>query len=171
MKTIPFETKKSALSGKGAFTSRNILAGETICFMEGARISLPELGRRLHENSEKEGDALQIDDETYIDMEEKFRCINHSCNPTAGIRGENELVALKNIREGEEITYDYSTTMWEDPVKIKKWLGLPLWKMKCQCGKSNCRKMVDQFYNLPNLVQKKYFLQKAVPSFILQKYL
>ena len=166
-----FCIKKSGISGKGVFAASDIKAGETICFMEGEKISLQELGRRLHKNPEKEGDALQIDDETYIDMEEEFRCINHSCNPNAGIRGENELFALRDIKKEEEIFYDYSTTMWEDEIKIKKWLGLPLWEMSCKCAEKNCRKVIGQFYNLPDVVQKRYITQKAVPQFILQKYL
>lgn len=165
------KVKKSGISGKGVFAASDIKAGETICFMEGEKISLQELGRRLHKNPEKEGDALQIDDETYIDMEEEFRCINHSCNPNAGIRKEKELFALRNIKKDEEIFYDYSTTMWEDPVKIKKYLGLSLWQMNCQCGESNCRKVIGQFYDLPKSVQNKYLASGAVPQFILQKYL
>lgn len=171
MKKSLFEIKISPISGKGAFAVRDIEKGNRICFMEGTIISLKELGRRLHKHSEKEGDALQIDDKKYIDMKEKFRCINHSCNPNAGIRGKNKLTALKNITKGEEITYNYSTTMWEDPINIKKWLGLPLWEMRCRGGEPNCRKVIGQFYNLPLSVQKKYRLQKAIPQFIEQKLL
>ena len=104
-------------------------------------------------------------------MKEEFRCINHSCNPNAGIRGDNELFALKKIREGEELTYDYSTTMWEDQVKIKKWLRLPLWVLRCKCNEDNCRKMIGQFYDLPKPIQLKYIRKKAVPQFIHQKFL
>jgi len=42
---------------------------------------------------------------------------NHSCDPNAGLQIDGQkvwLVAIKNITQGEEITWDYSTTMDED---------------------------------------------------------
>ena len=41
-----------------------------------------------------------------------WRFLNHSCEPNAFLRGLT-LIALDDIREGAEITFDYNTTEWE----------------------------------------------------------
>ncbi len=40
--------------------------------------------------------------------------INHSCNPNSGIKNSVKIVAMKNIRRGEEVTFDYSTSESEN---------------------------------------------------------
>ena len=158
----------SNISGLGVFTSKKIERGETICFMEGEQISLKELAYRELKGLIHEGDALQIADEQYIIMKKIYCCINHSCNPNTFIRGKNELVALRDIEIGEEITYDYSTTMWEDTEKIKGMFNEELWTMTCLCKAENCRKEIKQFYELPRLVLKKYQLI-GLPDLIADK--
>lgn len=165
----PIKTSKSGISGTGVFATRDIKIGEIICFMEGKEVSLLEAGRLEIEGLENAGDLLQIDDEKYIDMDERYRCINHSCNPNAFIRGKNELVALKDIKKEEEITYDYSATMWEDAEKVKSIFHETLWVMRCFCGSKNCRKIVKQFYELPQEIQENYFKSKKLQSYILKK--
>lgn len=102
-------------------------------------------------------------------LEKPFILLNHSCEPNAFIRGKNELVALKDIRTDEEIAYDYSTSMWEDSEVMKKLFGTGLLEMKCNCGSINCRKIIKQFYELANDVQKRYLELKIVQDFILEK--
>ena len=36
------------------------------------------------------------------------RFMNHSCEPNAGLSGQVVLVAMRDIRDGEEILYDYA---------------------------------------------------------------
>jgi SET domain-containing protein len=164
----PIKKAISNISGFGVFATEDILPGQTICFMEGRKIIFfdgkeinPPKGKEW-ENDEtiKEGDLFQIKDNEYIILEEIYRCINHSCNPNTFLRGKNELVALKPIKKDEELTYDYSTTMWESEDK---------WKMNCNCQSKNCRKVIKQFYELPLEVQKKYIKQRAVQDYILAK--
>ncbi len=72
--------------------------------------------------------------------------INHSCNPNSGLIIKNEkvnLIAIKNIKNGKEITYDYSTTINEDN-----------WKMRCNCGSKICRKIIKDFKYLPKNIKK-----------------
>jgi len=58
--------------------------------------------------------------------------INHSCDPNCGCPGDyRRLVAIRDIEEGEEITYDYAMTEKE-----------PDWSMKCKCGEPDCRKTI-----------------------------
>ncbi len=41
--------------------------------------------------------------------------INHSCNPNAGFKGQIFMVAMRKIKRGEEITYDYAMVMNSHP--------------------------------------------------------
>lgn len=71
--------------------------------------------------------------------------INHSCNPSAGIRGSIEIVAMRDIKKGEEITFDYSTSESEDG-----------WTLVCQCGEENCRRLIESYELLPAELKLKY---------------
>lgn len=91
--------------------------GQTICFLEGELCSLDEILKRVDEGKEEPSDPLGIDEEQYLDLNELSRTFNHSCNPNSFIKGKNELVALRDIKKGEEITFDYSTTMDDNEKK------------------------------------------------------
>ena len=68
------------------------------------------------------------------------------------------LVALRPLAIGEEIRWDYSTSMWEDHDGA--------WTMPCRCGSAACRGVVDQFPTLPLEVQTRYLAQGIVMGFI-----
>jgi hypothetical protein len=54
--------------------------------------------------------------------------MNHSCDPTSGIFVSSIFVALKDIKEGDEITYDYATSeCFHDRIP------------SCLCGAARCR--------------------------------
>jgi len=169
MKEEILDIKNSIISGKGVFAKKLISKGETICFMEGELMSLDEMINRVDSNLENGSDPLGVDDETYLDLEELPRSINHSCCPNAFIKGKNELIALKNINKGEEITYDYSTTMDDNREKIES-TGGTLWTIKCRCGNKDCRKRINQFKTLPFEKQRYYIENKLAPDFILKKF-
>ena len=62
---------------------------------------------------------------------------NHSCNPNAGLKIKGRdvfIVAIKNILKGNEVAWDYSTTMDETD-----------WEMTCACGSRNCRHRIRDF--------------------------
>ncbi|MGC9031639.1 MAG: SET domain-containing protein [Minisyncoccia bacterium] len=161
--------KKSKIAGNGVFATKKIKKGKTIIFLNGEICSSLEISKRIIKNEEAPSDPLQIDEKTYIDLNEISRTFNHSCSPNAFIKGKNELVALKDISKGEEITYDYSTTMDEkksDMLAPEK----EFWVCNCHCGSINCRKKIDQFKTLPKELKKYYLKNKLVPDFILKKY-
>jgi len=104
---------------------------------------------------------LQVDDDTYFaatteDELEDTDFINHSCNPNCGIKGKIKIVAMRNIEHGEEITFDYAMS------ESSKY------EFNCECGQSNCRKVItgDDWKKLD--LQKKYkgyfsdYLQKKM---------
>jgi hypothetical protein len=163
------EIKKSKIAGNGVFAKRKIEKGQSIHLLTGELCSIEEILKRVDEGKEAESDPLEVDDEKYLDLDELSRTFNHSCDPNAFIRGKNELIALRDIKTGEEITFDYSITMNDNEDKIKK-AGRSLWKCECRCGSKNCRGIIDQFKTLPKEVQIFYIKNKFMPDFMLKQF-
>lgn len=86
---------------------------------------------------------------------------NHSCNPNCLITSDRDLElkikARRDIKEGEELTYDYSTVVIFDS-----------WEMECHCGEKNCRKIIGEFRTLPVELQKQYIKEGGVPKYFLK---
>ncbi len=162
---LKFKIKKSKIEGKGAFAIKLIKKGELICRMKGEEVSSPELRKRVESGAEKRSDPLQIAHSKYLDLYEPYIFVNHSCDANAIIKNFNNLIALKNIKTGQEITFDYSLTEWSDR---KFWSGK--WSMECSCKSSSCRKVVREFYLLPKNIQKKYVENQLVQNHIIRKY-
>lgn len=142
--------------GKGVFAKQLIKKGEIILKFTGDIINFE---KAVTKEAKYLGDPLQINKKLYINLEEPGRFVNHSCSPNAGIKKDSVLVAIKDIYVGEEIFFDYSTTMDEDH-----------WTMKCGCGNKNCRKIVEDFKYLPAKVKQAYLDLKIVQKFIATHY-
>ena len=163
-----FEVRNSLIDGRGIFATKPFKKGEAVCLMEGERISIPELDRRFKAGQERLTDPLQINVTTYLDLDEPYVLINHSCEPNTAIRGENELFAVKDINAGDEITFDYSLTEWTND---NDWSGYDEWNFDCNCGSKFCRKVIGEFDLLPKDLQNKVVGEGLVQNFILEKFL
>lgn len=163
--------KKSKIDGNGVFTKKEIKKRQTVWVFRGELCTLGEMIRRVREGKENPSDPLQIGDEEYLDLDPLSRTFNHFCSPNCFVRGggESELVAFRDINKGEEITFDYSTTMGENEEKIKK-TRVMFWTCPCRCGSSLCRGIIDQFRTLPKKVQNFYIKNKHMPDFMLKKF-
>lgn len=139
--------------GLGVFASRDLAPGEIILAIEGPIIDFAETKRR----GPRECMAIQIGPDQYIDTKPPGVFVNHSCEPNAGIRQNQNLVALRKIRPGQEIRYDYSTTMEEDS-----------FAMQCLCGAPTCREWIRDFSTLPRSLRERYLAQDIVMDFILK---
>jgi hypothetical protein len=137
--------------GLGVFANRDIGKGEVILLIEGPPITFAETKRR----GPRECMAIQVGLGSYIDTQPPGVFVNHSCAPNAGIKHNRYLVALQRIPKGEEIRYDYSTTMEEHS-----------FTMKCRCGTARCRGVVRDFSTLPEGLQQWYLNQGIVMRFI-----
>lgn len=137
--------------GMGVFARRDLTTGERLLAFTGPLIDFAETKRR----GPRECMALQIGPDCYIDTQPPGVFVNHSCAPNAGVWADRYLVALRPIHQGEEIRFDYSTTMQEQS-----------FKMACLCGAPECRGMVSDFSTLPVLIRERYLAQGLVMSFI-----
>jgi len=70
--------------------------------------------------------------------------INHSCDPNCVVSG-NSVVARRDIKRGEELTFDYSTDV--------DWPGFA---MACRCGSLGCRRIIRAYRFLPREVAMGY---------------
>lgn len=57
--------------------------------------------------------------------------INHKCDNNVGFDPKGNFITIKKIKKGEELFYDYGLSISD-----------PKYKMKCNCGSKNCRKVV-----------------------------
>jgi len=140
--------------GLGLFSIRNIRRGERIFVFSGRIIPTSEA-----KHPEISAYTLQIGMDSFIDPEQGLgRFINHSCHPNAGIIESNIVIALQNIPINTEVRFDYSTTMLERN-----------WTMKCACGVTQCRKIIQDFDLLPLELQKFYLEKGIVQDFIIHQ--
>lgn len=119
--------------GTGVITQARIRRGEILSLFGGYVMTTQEF-RRLPEDLQKI--AYQIaDDLLFGPIERKGMTIseyyNHSCNPNAGFKDSITLIAMRTIRPGEEVTFDYCMCM-----------SSPLLKLDCACGDTQCRKVI-----------------------------
>jgi len=153
----PFEVRDTGRYGHGSFATVDIPAGSTIQTLVGVTISYPEVVRRVLAGVEGIDDPLQVGVRTFLDLEESSRQFNHSCDPNAGLRKRSELFALRDIAAGEEITFDYSTT-----------ISPTTWWMRCECGAPNCRGVVADVRSIPPRTLQRYIRLGALQRFMLR---
>ncbi len=150
--TEPSETKRgrriqvrrSGVHGKGVFALQPIARGERIIEYTGEIIGWPEaLRRHPHDPADPNhtfyfslGDGSRV-----IDAKvggNAARWINHACEPNcqADESEEDERVfikALRNLKPGEELFYDYGLVIDERYTpKLKR-------EYECRCGSKRCR--------------------------------
>jgi hypothetical protein len=105
---------------------------------------------------------FQVAEDLYIapltkeEFNEPMLLVNHSCNPNIGVKNKNKIIALRSIKKGEELVFDYG--MIDDNDNHR---------MKCNCHSVNCRKVITgKDWKIPEL-QKRY--KDLFPSFIKKK--
>ena len=133
--------------GKGVFVLRSIAAGETVIEYLGEVISWDEAQRRHPHDPAQPNHTFyfHVDEDRVIDAAHggnAARWINHSCAPNCeAVMEEDEeqpcnsrvfIEAIRAIRPGEELTYDYGITLAQrHTARLKK-----IWA--CRCGARDC---------------------------------
>jgi uncharacterized protein len=127
--------KQSKIDHKGVFANAIICKGELIAIWGGYIITLNEIKKNrnkkvLNEYPVQIYENIFMGPRSYKDLDD-CEMFNHCCQPNAGIKGQNILIARKRIKEGEEICFDYETTDTQDL------------KFLCKCGHSKCRGRIN----------------------------
>ncbi len=135
------KVRRSGVHGKGVFAVAPIAKGEIIIEYKGEIISWDEaLRRHPHDPSDPNHTfyfALESGDA--IDAKHggnAARWINHACKPNCEADEDSGRVfikALRKLKPGEELFYDYGLTIDEPYTKkLKK-------EYACRCGAKDCR--------------------------------
>ncbi len=161
--------KKSCIHGYGVFARTFIPRGSRIIEYLGRRISkkeselIAEEQLRKHSSNPDEGAVYIFSLNKKWDLDGNVpwnpaRLINHSCSPNCEAVNDGHhiwIVALRNISEGEEITYNYGYDVdnFEDH--------------PCFCGSDNCVGYIvaeDQWDELKRILnkRKKKFEEKKI---------
>ena len=141
--------------GRGVFATRAYRPGDHILAFVGEKF---DRSHSIH-HTPQGANLLQVGPTSYILPRPVGLYVNHSCNPNAGLKGTRTLIAIRDIAEGEEVRFDYSTNMDED-----------LWTMPCACKEAECRGVIGDFRLLPADVRARYLALGIVPGFVARRY-
>ena len=149
MKKVQVWVGKSRIAGNGLYAGQEITKGTTIMRYSGTKISKEKSARELAKGNAYIcyfNDRYDLDGAT---LQNTARYINHSCHPNCELQTTSRaiwLVAVRDIREGEELTHRYDYAY--DPEGYKDF--------PCFCGAKNCvGSIVDaRYWEL--ITQQKY---------------
>ncbi len=148
------EIKETGKYGLGLFASEDIKKEEIVDdFSPGNVYSAKKCSELPKEIADY---AVQFEEHKWIDYQSNGCYINHSCEPNCGVKGNFQIVAMRDIKKGEELTYDYEMTENSD------------WRMECKCGSKSCRKIIGAYDNMPPSVREKY--KGYIAQWLVEKY-
>ena len=142
------QVRRSGVHGRGVFALQALAEGEVLIEYRGEVISWQEAqDRHPHDPSQPNHTFyFHVDDDRVIDASvggNSARWINHSCDPNCEAvieehDGKNRkmdkvfIEAIRAIKPGEELTYNYGITLDEPhTARLKK-----IWA--CRCGSKKC---------------------------------
>lgn len=136
--------KPSSIQGQGVFAQRPFHKGEVILQIDDSHVVTDET-TLTPEDWEVNADFF---DGKIVLMQEPERSINHSCAPSCYVKtidGIRKVLALRDIAEGEEITFDYAINGDNDGA------------FPCHCGAARCRGVtIGDYFKLPIELQLEY---------------
>jgi len=139
------EVRDSSIQGWGVFVARDFAAAETIFDIDDSDV-ISDVSKLTRHDLEFEADYLQGG--KIVRLRSPFKYVNHSCDPNAyvkTIKGVRKALAMRDVKKGEELTYDYSIN------------GFNGGTFECRCGSENCRKTYHgNFFKLPRDIQTRY---------------
>jgi hypothetical protein len=138
------ENREHPEGGCGVFAKADIAKGELVSLWGGRIIDVDDLDPSIPRFTQR---ILQLDEGLYLltsEQPEPNDCFNHSCEPNLGFFGQIGLVAMCDIKAGEELTFDYAMSD-----------GSPYDEFECHCGLPHCRgKITGDDWKLPALWDK-----------------
>ena len=128
-----YKIKKSNINNKGLYAAKNIKSGKIIINYKGKIITKKETDTNPKYDNDKAIYLFNLNNRYDVDGDFEYntaRLINHSCNPNCEVNGKGLklwIFALRNIKKGEELSYDYGFAYDKD---YKQFV--------CKCGSKNC---------------------------------
>ena len=128
-----YKIKKSNIDNKGLYAAKNIKAGRKVINYKGKIITVKETEKNEKFDNDKAIYLFNLNSKYDLDGDFEYnaaRLINHSCNPNCEVDGKGLklwIFALRDIKKGEELSYDYGFGYDKD---YKQFV--------CRCGAKNC---------------------------------
>ena len=125
--------RPSPIEGRGLFARRAIRKGEVVAIKGGHILDRRALARvkgKIAQSFIQIADGFFIGAATAAEVKRNKLFINHSCAPNVGILGQIIFVAMRDVRAGEELTYDWAM---EENIPART---------ECRCGAATCRKIL-----------------------------
>lgn len=145
------ETFDAGERGRGVRARRRFARGEIVVRFGGALVPVAELDDFTH--------TLQVGPGRFLGRSHALDdYVNHSCAPNTALEVVGHaarLRAVTSIAPGDEVTFDYSTCMVDEPV-------IP----GCLCGASGCRGEIAPFPDLPERAAADLERRGLVPEFV-----
>lgn len=156
-----FEVRESGIHNKGAFAKKDIPKDTEIVEYVGEKITKAESEKRATKYLNKAKRDKNFGQVYIFSLNKKYdidgnvpwnpsKYINHSCDPNCEYQSEDDkkiwVVAIKDIKKGEELTvnYGYDVDNWEEH--------------PCKCGSKKCVGYIveeEQWPKLRKLIEKK----------------
>jgi hypothetical protein len=136
------QVRRSGIHGKGVFALKPILKGESIIEYLGEVITWKQAQRQPPHNPDEPNHTFlfHLDDRHVIDGTRggnAARWINHACAPNCEAEdndGRIFIKALRNIRPGEELNFDYSLMIEERYTAAMRLLGIDPLMLTSEAG-------------------------------------
>jgi len=128
-----YKIKKSNIDNKGLYAAKNIKAKQIVIHYKGKLVTKKEVEKNPKFDNDKAIYLFNINNRYDLDGDFEYndaRLINHSCNPNCEVNGKGLklwIFALRDIKKGEELSYDYGFGYDED---YKQFV--------CKCGAKKC---------------------------------
>lgn len=123
--------RERAGAGRGAFAEQALPPGTVVATFGGTASRLIDLAEY---SADRVSRSIQVNDDLFLigpATTEPGDCVNHSCAPNCGMRNATQVVTMRNIAPGEELTFDYAMTD-----------TAPYDEFACGCGSAECRQFV-----------------------------
>ena len=128
-----YKIKKSNIDNKGLVAAKDVKKGTKIIEYKGKLISKKESEDNPKFDNSKRIYLFEINKRYDLDGDFHFntaRLINHSCDPNCEVVGKGLklwIESIKDIKKGEELSYDYGFSYDKDYKQFP-----------CKCGAKNC---------------------------------
>ncbi|MHB1091023.1 MAG: SET domain-containing protein-lysine N-methyltransferase [Ilumatobacteraceae bacterium] len=125
------DTRSVGAKGYGSFARTAIAQGTIVATFGGLAANRHGLANFPEERQRR---SMQIDIDLFLIgpvQREPGDCINHSCAPNCGMRNATQVVAMQDIEEGAELTFDYAMSDTSDYDEFV-----------CSCSTNECRGVV-----------------------------
>jgi len=155
--------KKSNIDKRGLYASKNIMKDTKIIEYVGKIISKRKSDESSKFDNKRDIYLFNLNNKYDLDGDFKFntaRLINHSCDPNCEVTGIGLrlwISALRNIKKGEELSYDYGFSYDKDYKQFP-----------CKCSKKNCVGYIVRSGSRWR-INKKFKKQKTLVSNFFQK--